>query len=249
MRRIVKIPFVFEILLCVFLIILFQIKYFSEYLIYSIAGVTSRSIFTDIIEITFHILVFVVCIAVGSRIQKRTLASICFFKKASAGVWGALVLCSIGFVLFHYYITFLFYSFINGWTTDFDKSEGSLLFNTINMALIPAIGEELLIKGLIFSSLKKRHSLITAIVIASLLFAVCHLQPIRIVPLFMVSCFTFWIYLRTGSIVLPMFVHFINNLFTLVLISDPFNEIGTFYAALVLLAAGVYMLYTASKKR
>ena len=245
--QLIKRPFVFEILLCAFLILLFRISYFFESLIYFIAGITGRNAFTDIMGLITQVLVFVIAIATGLKIQKRTLVSVCFFKTASAGVWGALVLCSVGFVLFHYYFTILFFSFLEGWNTNFGTSEGNLLINTINIALVPAVAEELLFKGLIFYSLKKRRSWITAVIVSSLLFAACHLQIIRFIPLFMFSCFSFWVYLRTGSIILPMFIHFVNNLFTLVLISEPFAELATFYSALVLFTIGGYMLYKVSK--
>jgi hypothetical protein len=43
-----------------------------------------------------------------------------------------------------------------------------------------------------------------------------------------------------------MLLHFINNFFTFVLVSEPFANLGTFYAALALFATGSYMLYRLS---
>ena len=82
-RQIMKKPVVYEIVLCVFLIILIRIVNFWQYLIYNIAGVNTV---TDILAITGHVLVFAIAIGVGLRDQKRTLASVCFFKKTSANV-------------------------------------------------------------------------------------------------------------------------------------------------------------------
>jgi flagellar biogenesis protein FliO len=45
-----------------------------------------------------------------------------------------------------------------------------------------------------------------------------------------------------------MFYHFVHNLFTFVLSSEPLASVGTFYAALLLFAAGSYLLYRLSKK-
>jgi membrane protease YdiL (CAAX protease family) len=205
------------------------------------------SLSANITEIAIHAAVFVFVIGIGLKHQKKTLASVCFFKRVHLGVWGAVLLCTVGFALFNFYLHFLFYSFVNGWNTDLGITGGNFLVNVINSALIPAVAEELLFKGLIFSSLKKRYPQIAAIIIASLMFAAAHLSFIRIIPLFLSSCYTFWLYLRSGSLILPMFYHFVHNLFTFVLISEALASVGTFYAALALFAAGSYLLYRSSK--
>ena len=237
-----RFSFGFELLLCVLVVLLFNVVYFWEHLLFYIADITERSVFADVLDIVIKAAVFGIVIIAGLKIQKKTLSSVCFFKKASPAVWGSVVVFSTGFVLFYYYITFLFYSFFLGWDTDFETPEGSLLVNIIETALIPAVAEELLFKGLIVSSLEKHHSRITAIVITSLLFAASHLSIVRFVPLFLFSCCTFWIYYRTGSILLPMLIHFMNNLFTMVLVSEPFASVGTFFSALVLCGAGFLLL-------
>jgi len=194
-----------------------------------------------------HAAAFIVVICVGLKDQKKTISSVCFFKKVNGGIWGAAMLCSVGYTLFSFYIHFLFYSFVYGWNTDFSVTEGNFLFSLINLALIPAVAEELLFKGLIFTILKKYYSPVLAVIIASFIFAAAHLSFIRLIPLFLLSCYTFWLYLRSGSLLLPMFLHFTNNLFGFVLISDPFASLWTFYAALALLTIGSYLLYKLSK--
>jgi membrane protease YdiL (CAAX protease family) len=239
--------FIYVLGLCVLLLILFRVTYLIDFILYDILDMPYGSLATYIVEIALHAAAFLAVIAVGLRDQKMTLASVCFFKKVSRKVWGAAILCTIGCVLFNFYMHDLFYSFLYGWDPGLGEPGGDFIFNVINTALIPAVAEELLFKGLIFSILKKRHSLIVAVIIASLMFAAVHLSLIRIIPLFLSSCFTFWIYLRSGSIILPMFEHFINNLFTFVLISEPFANLGTFYAALLLFTAGSYLLYKTTK--
>jgi membrane protease YdiL (CAAX protease family) len=230
--------------LCVLLVLLFRIDYFIRYVFLGY-----DSLFSYVAEIILHLVVFIVVIGVGLKDQQKTLASVCFFKKVNGKVWGAAILCSIGFTLFYFYLHFLFDSFKYGWYTDYELEGGNFLFNLIDTAIIPAVAEEILFKGLIFTILKKHYSTIAAVIIASLMFAVCHLDFIQFIPLFLSSCFGFWIYLRNGSLVLPMMEHFINNLFTFVLISEPFASLGTFYAALVLLAIGSYMLYRLSNEQ
>jgi len=233
--------------LCVLLLLLFNFSYFLEFIFYVLLDISYNSIFAKMAVIVMHAATFMVVIGVGLKDHKKTLASICFFKKVNGGVWCVALMCSIGYTLFSYYLHSLFYSFKYGWNTEFGEPDGGFLYNLINSALIPAIAEELLFKGLIFTILKKHYNTIVAVIIASLMFAACHLQFIRIIPLFLLSCYTFWLYLRIGSLILPMLLHFINNLFTFVLISDPFSYIGTFYAALALLVIGSYFLYKSSK--
>jgi membrane protease YdiL (CAAX protease family) len=233
--------------LCVLLLILFHIGALIKFILYRIFNIPYDSIFANITEIFVHLVIFIIVIAVGLKDQKKTLGSVCFFKKVNGAVWGAAILCSIGYTLFSFYLHFLFYSFKYGWYAGLAETEGHFLYNMIDLAIIPAVAEEILFKGVIFTNLKKYYSQGLAVIIASLMFAALHLSSIRIIPLFLLSCYTFWLYLRIGSLLIPMLMHFINNLFTFVLISEPFANLLTFYAALSLLAIGSYMLYNLSK--
>ena len=239
--------FKYVIGLGVLLLLLFKIGTFIEIVFIKMLHIPYGSLSVGIAGIITQAAAFIVVIGVGLRNQRKTLSSVCVFKKVSGGVWGAAILCSIGYTLFSFYLNNLFYSFLYGWDTDLGETEGNFFINLIDIAVIPAVAEELLIKGLVFTILKKYYSTIVSVIIASLMFAVLHLTPIRIIPLFVSSCFTFWVYFRSGSLILPMFLHFIHNLFTFVLISEPFASLGTFYAALVLFGAGSYLLYRQRK--
>jgi len=235
------------LVLCVLLELLFRISYFLEFVFYEILNLPYDSLFACIAEIVLQAACFIVVISVGLKNQKKTLASVCSFKKVNGNVLVAAILCSIGYTLFDFYIQFLFFSFRYGWDTNYGEAEGFSLFNLIDTAIIPAVAEEILFKGLVFTILKKYYPTIVAIIIASILFAACHLSFIGFIPHFLFSCFTFFLYLRSGSLILPMVLHFTNNLFTFILISEPFTSLGTFYAALALFGVGSYMLYNVSK--
>jgi len=229
------------------LMILLTVGAFIRFVFSKILNMPYNSLTASIVGIITQAAAFIVVIGVGLKDQHKTLASVCLFKKVSGKVWGAAIVCFIGFVLFNFYLNYLFYSFKYGWYTGYGQTRGNFFINLINLAIIPAIAEELLFKGLIFTILKKHYSTITVVIIASLMFAVVHLTPIRIIPLFFGSCFTFWIYLRSGSLILPILQHFINNLFSEVLIDEPFNSLGTFYAALAMFMVGAYMMYSLNK--
>jgi len=233
--------------LCVLLLILFRIDYFIQFVLNKILKIPYDSLFFDITDIILHMAVFITVIGVGLKKQKKTLTSVCYFKKVNGAVWVAAILCSIGYTLFNFYLGFLFVSFKYGWDTGFGQPESDFLYNLIDTAIIPAVAEELLYKGVIFTILKKHFSVVLAVIITSIMFSACHLSFIGFIPHFLFACFTFWLYLKSGSIVLPMILHFINNLFTFVLISEPFESLGTFYASLVILGVGSYMLYKTAK--
>jgi len=233
--------------LCILLLLLFRISYFLGYVFDYVFHIPYDSIFYEIANIVLQAAAFIVVIGVGLKDQKKTLASVCFFKKVNGKVWVTAVLCSVGYTLLNFYLTDLLYSFKYGWNTDLGETWGGFYYNLIDTAIIPAVAEELLFKGVIFTILRKHFSVISAVIITSLLFAGCHLQFIGFFPHFLFSCVTFWLYLRSGSLILPMLLHFTNNLFTFVLISEPFASLGTFYSALALFGAGSYMLYKVSK--
>jgi membrane protease YdiL (CAAX protease family) len=229
------------------LMILLAVGAFIRFVFSKILNMPYDSLTVSIMGIITQAVAFIVVIGVGLKDQHKTLASVCLFKKVNGGVWCAAIVCSIGFVLFNFYLNFLFYSFKYGWYASLAVSEGNFFIKMIDSAVIPAIAEELLFKGLVFTILKKYYSTIKAVIIASLMFAVVHLTPIRIIPHFIFSCYTFWIYLRSGSLILPMVLHFINNLFADVLISEPFASLGTFFAALAMFVIGSYMMYSLNK--
>jgi len=234
--------------LCLLFLITIKISYFIQLILYYVFDVSLDGLLFKITVIVMQIAIFVAVIAVGLKDQKKTILSVCFFKKVNGFVWGAAILCSIGYTLFSFYLHSLFFSFKYGWNTNYAPEEVDFLFDVIDTAIIPAVAEEILFKGVIFSILKKFYPTVAAAVIASIMFSACHLSFIRFIPLFLLSCYTFWLYLRSGSLLLPMLLHFVNNLFSFVLISEPFSSVWTFYSALILLATGSYMLYELSKK-
>ena len=131
LAKIAKKPVIFEFLLCSAMILLFFFSSIFQLILFSILGITSRNLFTDVMGIIASAAVFSIIIAVGLRIQKLNLTTICFFKKVSPGIWGALFIFSIGFVFFNFYINFLFYSFKWGWDPWYYRDEGNIFTNTI----------------------------------------------------------------------------------------------------------------------
>ncbi|MCC7246499.1 MAG: CPBP family intramembrane metalloprotease [Saprospiraceae bacterium] len=94
---------------------------------------------------------------------------------------------------------------------------GELLLNVTIIALLPAIGEELLFRGVLQRQLMRRvsHPLV-AIVLASVIFSAFHLQFEGFIPRFILGMLLGWIYWQTGNFWLPVIAHFFNNAFQVV---------------------------------
>ena len=102
------------------------------------------------------------------------------------------------------------------WVTGFtdidsvDITAGMLILEIVSSVIFAPLMEELVFRGVIFNRLKIRAGIIPAMLISSFLFGIGHSFG------GMTSAFLFGIcmcilYLKTDNILVPMSVHFINN--------------------------------------
>lgn len=88
----------------------------------------------------------------------------------------------------------------------------TLWFNIFIIALLPAIGEELLFRGIlqrIFTQmLKNAHA---AIIITSIIFSAFHFQFYGFLPRMVLGIFLGYLLIWSGSLWLPIAAHFLNN--------------------------------------
>lgn len=87
-----------------------------------------------------------------------------------------------------------------------------LILLVIVVALMPAIGEELLFRGLVFGSLRSRIQVKWAILISALIFGLFHMSLVKFLPTACLGALFAYIVWRGKSIFLSMMLHFINNL-------------------------------------
>ncbi len=106
--------------------------------------------------------------------------------------------------------------------TKFITSFGSIwqfLFGVLIIAVLPAIGEELLFRGLIQNlfgvALKNMH---VAIWVTAFIFGAIHMQFYGLVPRILLGALFGYLYFWSGHLSIAMFAHFINNGFTLALL-------------------------------
>jgi uncharacterized protein len=95
--------------------------------------------------------------------------------------------------------------------TQFD-SPGDLIVGIIVIAALPAIGEELVFRGLIqnelFKSTGKVH---LAIWLSAIVFSAIHLQFFGFFPRLLLGALFGYLYYWSGNLSLAIFAHFINN--------------------------------------
>jgi len=87
-----------------------------------------------------------------------------------------------------------------------------LLINLAVMAIIPAVCEEFLFRGLLITWLKNRvHNIHIVIVISALLFSAIHFQFYGFVPRFLLGLYFGYLLIWTESLWTCIIAHFINN--------------------------------------
>jgi len=92
------------------------------------------------------------------------------------------------------------------------KSIGGLLGNLVIVAVLPAIGEELLFRGVLQKLIQKMTgSSHWGIWITAILFSALHLQFFGFLPRMLLGALFGYLLEWTGTLWLPMIAHFINN--------------------------------------
>lgn len=91
-------------------------------------------------------------------------------------------------------------------------SFGGFLFNMVMIALLPAIGEEFLFRGLLQRLLKEwLGNIHVAVFIAAFLFSAMHMQFYGLFPRMVLGIMFGYLFFWSGSIWVPVCAHFINN--------------------------------------
>ena len=112
----------------------------------------------------------------------------------------------------------------------FDRSEGpvstiwggevrgpfEIISLLIAIVILAPLMEELLFRGYIFGDLEERLGRNPAILMTAVLFAIFHLDPFTVIPIFMMGLILGWVRARSGSLLPSLLAHSANNLIGLV---------------------------------
>jgi len=99
-----------------------------------------------------------------------------------------------------------------------------LLFVILVVALIPAVAEELLFRGLVQRSFEQGLSPVKGLLLTSVIFGAYHLNPISFIPLAALGLYLGYLTLRSQSVWVSVFAHFCNNAFACVAIYLNMND-------------------------
>lgn len=90
-----------------------------------------------------------------------------------------------------------------------------MIILVVVIALMPAVGEELFFRGLLFGSWRFRMGPIMAMLLSSLIFGAFHMSFVKLLPTAMLGLCFAYITWKTKSIYPGMALHFLNNSFSL----------------------------------
>lgn len=133
------------------------------------------------------------------------------------------------------------------------KSLGAMLFNVFMIAIIPAVGEEFLFRGVILRLFKEwTKNAHIAVMVSAFLFSALHLQFYGFMPRLLLGVILGYMFVWSGSLWVPMLIHFINNAFAIIyiyatgsmdLLNSDVDSIGASDNSFIITASGVFMIF------
>ncbi len=102
-----------------------------------------------------------------------------------------------------------------------------LLFNLLMIAVMPALGEELLFRGSIQNSIAKAgHNPHIAIIISAFLFSAIHLQFYGFLPRFLIGVYFGYLFYYGGNIFYPISCHLLHNGIQVVMVYMGYQDLS-----------------------
>ena len=82
-------------------------------------------------------------------------------------------------------------------------------------AIFAPLVEEIFFRGFLFQGFRHRYGWISAMLISSAIFAVAHLDPVALIPTFILGCLLAYLFHRSNSVWPGIIIHFLVNAFGL----------------------------------
>ncbi|HTP80507.1 MAG TPA: CPBP family intramembrane glutamic endopeptidase [Bacteroidota bacterium] len=106
------------------------------------------------------------------------------------------------------------------------ESVPELLVVILIVAIVPAVVEETMFRGLIQSAFNRALMPSTAAVVTGIIFALFHLNPFELVPLVGLGCYLGFLRYRSETLILPVVVHGLNNLLAILAVYFHMDDSG-----------------------
>lgn len=148
-------------------------------------------------------------------------------------------------IVVSYLVIALFPESAENVTTTFSYlMDGNVLAVFFVIAVTPAICEEMLFRGIIFNSMKKRYRLPVAVGIVAALFGFYHMSLVKFIPTGLLGLVLCYVTYKAGSIYPAMLMHFVNNALSVVIscYSDKLETVlPVFYQERLLFSDGLVL--------
>ncbi len=165
-----------------------------------------------VIQTMFLICTIIVCKGV------KNIPEITGLKKPTSFMDGLMSFAvSLGTIMGLMFITELFLQFLGmlGYTpleSSFPEINTFLkyVFGVVFIAILPAVSEEFIFRGIIFQSLVGKSKTL-AVVFSSVLFMLMHASPLQTMHQFIMGLMLAFVVLKTGNLFYSILIHFFNN--------------------------------------
>ena len=236
----------------------------------AIFEISEESLFNGVGMILISIISFGVVIFIGFKKSKKSFNEVFMFNNVSLYLWISTIIFMIGFVILSSELDNLL-QYVLPMPQLFQDLFQSLLVNEyiiisiILVGIIPAFVEEMLFRGVILSGFTQNYSMKKSILLSALLFGLIHLNPWQFVTAFIVGIITAWLFIKTKSIILCVYIHLFNNIlavialkfsnvlpirgFNTAVIEHSFQPLWFNAIGLVFTAAGAFLLIKGIKKQ
>lgn len=94
------------------------------------------------------------------------------------------------------------------------------------IAVLPALAEEIVFRGVLARSLANQKRLPIAILVSSAVFGIYHIMPAQVVATFLLGCLLSLLTLRARSIVPAVVAHFLNNAVAVIVTRDEMSGVA-----------------------
>ncbi|MBN2118732.1 MAG: CPBP family intramembrane metalloprotease [Anaerolineales bacterium] len=96
----------------------------------------------------------------------------------------------------------------------FAELDSPVWFFIVGAVFAPLV-EEIFFRGFLFQGFRQRYGWVNAMLLSSGIFAVAHLDPVSLVPTFILGCVLAYVYHRSNSVWPGIILHFLVNAFGL----------------------------------
>ncbi|MDR0611845.1 MAG: CPBP family intramembrane metalloprotease [Planctomycetaceae bacterium] len=194
-------------------------------IICGILGIAVDIMLDGILEMLLRLLLLGIVILFGFIKTKQKFNDVFKFNKVSSELWRATTVFMVGFCILSSELDNIVDYFVpppDFLIRHFESMviEQIFFMSIISVAIIPAITEEMLFRGIILGGLKNNYSERKAVIVSALLFGLWHLNPWQFVSAFIIGLISAFICLRTGSLLLCIYIHFFNNALYVIIIGS-----------------------------